>query len=74
MRIAIHHGIWSRAAAAARLPSAKTRDKILRDETKLERQMDRAMAQLERVQRIRRASDPCAALRGSIRPKKGSRS
>jgi hypothetical protein len=29
-------------------------DKILRYETKLERQMYRAMAQLERVQRMRR--------------------
>lgn len=40
--------------AAAVLPSAETLDKILRYETKLERQMYRAMAQLERVQRIRR--------------------
>jgi hypothetical protein len=40
--------------AAAVLPSAETLDKILRYETKLERQMYRAMAQLERVQRLRR--------------------
>ena len=40
--------------AAAVLPSAEVLDKILRYETKLERQMDRAMAQLERVQRMRR--------------------
>ena len=39
---------------AAVLPSGKVLDKILRYETKLERQMYRAMAQLERVQRIRR--------------------
>jgi hypothetical protein len=39
--------------AAAVLPSAETLDKILRYETKLERQMYRAMAQLERVQRMR---------------------
>ncbi|MEQ1862286.1 MAG: hypothetical protein ABMA13_20400 [Chthoniobacteraceae bacterium] len=46
------------AAAAvlpsAVLPSAETLDKILRYEPKLERQMHRAMAQLERVQRMRR--------------------
>jgi len=35
------------------LPSADVLDKILRYETKLERQMFRAMAQLERLQRIR---------------------
>jgi hypothetical protein len=40
--------------AAAVLPSAETLDKILRYETKLERQMYQAMAQLERVQRLRR--------------------
>ena len=40
--------------AAAVLPSAEVLDKILRYETKLERQMYRAMAQLERVQRMRR--------------------
>lgn len=39
--------------AAAVLPSADVLDKILRYETKLERQMYRAMAQLERVQRMR---------------------
>jgi len=40
--------------AAAVLPSAETLEKILRYEVKLERQMYRAMAQLERVQRMRR--------------------
>ncbi|MCE9609706.1 MAG: hypothetical protein K8R23_05810 [Chthoniobacter sp.] len=40
--------------AAAVLPSAETLEKILRYETKLERQIFRAMAQLERVQRMRR--------------------
>jgi len=40
--------------AAAVLPSDGTLNKILRYETKLERQMYRAMAQLERVQRMRR--------------------
>jgi hypothetical protein len=40
--------------AAALLPSSETLEKILRYETKLERQMYRAMAQLERVQRMRR--------------------
>ena len=40
--------------AAAILPSEEVLDKILRYETKLERQMYRAMAQLERVQRMRR--------------------
>ena len=40
--------------AAAVLPSGEVLDKILRYETKLERQMYRAMAQLERVQRLRR--------------------
>lgn len=39
--------------AAAVLPSPEVLDKILRYETKLERQMYRAMAQLERVQRMR---------------------
>jgi hypothetical protein len=39
--------------AAAVLPSAKVLDKIMRYETKLERQLYRAMAQLERVQRLR---------------------
>ena len=41
--------------AAAVLPAAETLEKILRYETKLERQMYRAMAQLERVQRMRGA-------------------
>lgn len=40
--------------AAAVLPAAEVLDKIMRYETKLERQMYRAMAQLERVQRMRR--------------------
>ena len=39
--------------AAAVLPAPEVLDKILRYETKLERQMYRAMSQLERVQRIR---------------------
>ena len=39
--------------AAAVLPSAETLEKILRYETKLERQMFRAMNQLERLQRMR---------------------
>lgn len=42
----------SRQAAAA-LPSLDTLEKIMRYETKLERQLYRAMAQLERLQRIR---------------------
>ncbi|MEQ1852511.1 MAG: hypothetical protein ABMA01_13085, partial [Chthoniobacteraceae bacterium] len=40
--------------AAAVLPAAETLEKIARYETKLERQMYRAMAQLERVQRMRK--------------------
>jgi len=36
------------------LPAADTLDKILRYEIKLERQMYRAMDQLERIQRMRR--------------------
>lgn len=40
--------------AASVLPSADVLEKILRYETKLERQMYRAMAQLERIQRMRR--------------------
>jgi hypothetical protein len=40
--------------AAAVLPSGATLDKILRYETKLERQIYRALAQLERMQRMRR--------------------
>ena len=39
--------------AAAVLPSMEVLDKILRYETKLERQMFRAMTQLERLQRMR---------------------
>lgn len=39
--------------AAAVLPSRETLEKILRYETRLERQMFRAMNQLERLQRIR---------------------
>ena len=39
--------------AAAVLPSIEVLDKIMRYETKLERQMYRAMAQLERLQRMR---------------------
>jgi len=40
--------------AAAVLPSLEVLDKIMRYETKLERQMYRAMNQLERFQRRRR--------------------
>jgi hypothetical protein len=40
--------------AAAVLPSPEVLDKILRYETKLDRQIYRAMSQLERLQRIRR--------------------
>jgi hypothetical protein len=47
------HEAESRQAAAV-LPSGEVLDKILRYETKLERQLYRAMAQLERVQRMRR--------------------
>jgi len=39
--------------AAAALPSLEVLDKILRYETKLERQIHRALAQLERLQRMR---------------------
>lgn len=39
--------------AAAVLPSGEVLDKILRYETKLERQLFRAMSQLERLQRMR---------------------
>ena len=48
--------------AAAVLPSGEVLDKILRYETKLERQMYRAMAQLERVQRMRRGESIPAPL------------
>ena len=47
------HDQESRQAAAV-LPSGEILEKILRYETKLERQLFRAMAQLERVQRMRR--------------------
>jgi hypothetical protein len=40
--------------AAEVLPSMRVLDKIMDYETKLERQMYRAMAQLERLQRMRR--------------------
>lgn len=40
--------------AAAALPSAEVLEKIQRYETKLHRQIHRALAQLERVQRLRR--------------------
>jgi hypothetical protein len=43
--------------AAAVLPSAATLDKILRYETTLKRQMDRAMHQLERLQRMRKGEE-----------------
>ena len=43
--------------AAAVLPSAQVLEKISRYETKLERQLHRAMAQLERLQRMRRGED-----------------
>jgi len=43
--------------AAAVLPSMEVLEKILRYETKLERQMYRAMSQLERLQRMRRGED-----------------
>jgi hypothetical protein len=39
------------------LPSAEVLEKIQRYETKLQRQMYRAMAQLERLQRIRKGED-----------------
>ena len=47
------HAEQARQAAAV-LPSLEVLEKILRYETKLERQMFRAMAQLERVQRMRK--------------------
>ena len=40
--------------ATAILPSLETPDKIMRYETKLERQLYRAMGQLERLQRMRK--------------------
>jgi hypothetical protein len=50
------------AEAAAVLPSMEVLDKILRYETKLERQLFRAMAQLERLQRMRRGEEVPAPL------------
>lgn len=47
---------------SAALPSLPTLDKILRYETKLERQLYRALAQLERVQRRRQGEDIPAPL------------
>jgi hypothetical protein len=43
--------------AAAGLPSPEVLEKIMRYETKLERQMYRAMAQLERLQRMRQGEN-----------------
>ena len=56
--------------AAAVLPSPEVLDKILRYETKLERQMYRAMSQLERLQRMRQgeAVPPPMTLEVSERP------
>ena len=48
--------------AAAVLPSADVRDKILRYETKQERQLYRAMLQLERLQRMRQGESIPAPL------------
>jgi len=48
--------------AAAVLPSAETLEKILRYETKLERQLFRAMNQLERLQRMRQGENIPAPL------------
>jgi hypothetical protein len=48
--------------SAALLPSDKVLDKILRYETKLERQIQRAMVQLERLQRMRRGESIPAPL------------
>jgi heme oxygenase len=48
--------------AAAVLPSGEVLEKILRYETKLERQLYRAMAQLERVQRLRNGENIPAPL------------
>ena len=44
------------------LPSMEVLEKILRYETKLERQLFRAMAQLERLQRMRRGESVPAPL------------
>jgi hypothetical protein len=56
--------------AAAVLPAPEVLDKILRYETKLERQMYRAMSQLERLQRMRQgeAVPPPMTLEVSERP------
>ena len=56
--------------AAAVLPSMEVLEKILRYETKLERQMYRAMSQLERVQRMRQGEDvpPPMTMEVSERP------
>ena len=43
--------------AAATLPAADKLDKILRYETTMERQLYRAMGQLERLQRMRKGED-----------------
>ncbi len=48
--------------AAALLPSDKVLDKILRYETKLERQIERCLIQLERLQRLRRGESLPAPL------------
>lgn len=48
--------------AAAVLPALPVLDKIMRYETKLERQLNRAMHQLERVQRRRKGEDVPAPL------------
>ena len=56
LKITKSHAEQARQAAAV-LPSAAVLDKIMRYETKLERQMYRAMAQLERVQRMRRGEE-----------------
>jgi hypothetical protein len=48
--------------AAALLPSADVLERILRYETKLERQLYRAMTQLERLQRMRRGESVLAPL------------
>jgi hypothetical protein len=56
--------------AAAVLPSMEVLEKILRYETKLERQMYRAMSQLERLQRMRRGENvpPPLTMEVSERP------
>jgi hypothetical protein len=52
--------------AAAALPSLEVLEKISRYETKLERQMYRAMAQLERLQRMRKGEAVSAPLSVAI--------